>query len=146
MLGSGKIFLCRASFILCLLASGCLQPPASSRLDKFPSRPESFSALPAVHRSENERVGTIQQVDQANRFVLIKYAPGAHPRTEGRLIAIDANLEPTAVLEISNLRRGNAVAALILAGVPQPGDSAVAPGARLRHWGEAQLSKQPQPH
>lgn len=93
-----------------------------------------------MHRSENERIGTILRVDGANGFVVIQYDPGVPSLTGGRLIAMDANLEPTAVLEISSLQRGSVLAALILAGTPHPGDSVVAPGPRLQSWGEAQLT------
>lgn len=128
-----------------LWVAGCQQPTqksADSREARMAANAQTGTTAVGpfdVRLSENERLGEIIFVSLEDAHVVIRTDPDVRIPASGMIVVRRADFQPTAVLELVGVQEGSAVGAHILFGQPQVGEEVVAPGPKLRTWGNSVL-------
>lgn len=79
----------------------------------------------------NQVIGTVQWSNPANGLVVVNLS-GDIPAFEGRLITRDFDLNPTAIIQPTAIRRNRMIGAIIVTGNASAGDEVIIPGDAYR--------------
>ncbi len=89
----------------------------------------------------NQTIGTIYSANDELGLAVVQLT-SVQRRLESRLISRDFDLNPTAVLEATNIRRNRIVGMLIISGSPSVGDEVIIPGTAYREaFGDLLISQ-----